>query len=64
MSILARQREKSPSLGYARDFLDALDSLGPLLIAQPRLKIITNAGGLNTAGDGPSHTRDPSKAWT
>jgi hypothetical protein len=47
MSILARQREKDPSLGYAGDFLDVLKSLIPALKSQPRLKIITNAGGVN-----------------
>ncbi len=47
MSILARQRAKSSSLGYARDFLDTLHSIGPFLKANPQLKIVTNAGGLN-----------------
>jgi len=47
MSILARQREKDPSAGYATDFIDVLKSLVPALQAQPNLKIITNAGGVN-----------------
>ena len=47
MSILARQRERDPSLGYAADFLDVLKSLMPALKNQPQLKIITNAGGVN-----------------
>ena len=47
MSILARQRQKDPAAGYARDFLDVLRSLVPALIAQPQLKIVTNAGGVN-----------------
>ena len=47
MSILARQREKDPSLGYAADFLDVLKSLTPALKKQPQLKIVTNAGGVN-----------------
>lgn len=47
MSILARQREKNPAAGYAADFLDVLKSLIPALKAQPQLKIVTNAGGVN-----------------
>jgi hypothetical protein len=49
MSILARQREKDPAAGYAGDFLDVLKSLIPALKAQPQLKIVTNAGGVNPA---------------
>jgi hypothetical protein len=47
MSILARQREKDPSAGYAADFIDVLKSLVPALQVQPNLKIVTNAGGVN-----------------
>src|SRR5262249_35342683 len=47
MSILARQREKDPTKGYAGDFIDVLNSLIPALKSQPKLKIITNAGGMN-----------------
>ncbi len=47
MSILARQREKNPRLGYAEDFLTVLVSLAPALTRQPRLRIVTNAGGVN-----------------
>ncbi|MEX2141620.1 MAG: acyclic terpene utilization AtuA family protein [Pirellulales bacterium] len=47
MSILARQREKNPRLGYAEDFLTVLVSLVPALTRQPRLRIVTNAGGVN-----------------
>src|SRR3954470_1759448 len=48
MSILARQREKDPNAGYAEDFLDVLRSLLPALKQQPQLKIIANAGGMNS----------------
>lgn len=48
MSILARAREKDPQAGYAGDFITVLESLVPALRSQPRLKIITNAGGVNT----------------
>ena len=47
MSILARIREKNPQAGYAADFLTVLESLTPALSAQPQLKIVTNAGGMN-----------------
>jgi hypothetical protein len=47
MSILALLRNRDPKAGYATDFIDVLSRLGPILQAQPHLKIITNAGGLN-----------------
>ncbi|HEX4130834.1 MAG TPA: acyclic terpene utilization AtuA family protein [Pirellulales bacterium] len=47
LSILARNREKNPSTGYAEDFLTVLASLVPVLKAQPQLKIVTNGGGMN-----------------
>src|SRR5688572_15759419 len=47
MSILARQREKNPRLGYAEDFLTVLVSLLPALARQEHLRIVTNAGGVN-----------------
>jgi hypothetical protein len=50
MSILALQKQRDPSAGYAADFLDVLERLAPLLNNQPNLKIITNAGGMNPQG--------------
>ena len=47
MSILALLRQRDPQAGYAHDFLDVLDRLGPTLGSQPGLKIVTNAGGMN-----------------
>ncbi len=49
MSILALQKQRDPQAGYAHDFLDVLARLCPILHRQPRLKIITNAGGMNPA---------------
>src|SRR6202171_695369 len=49
MSILALQKQRAPQAGFAGDFLDVLERLGPILQAQPGLKIITNAGGMNPA---------------
>ena len=47
MSILARQKQRDAEAGYAGDFLDVLQRLTPTLRQQPKLKIITNAGGMN-----------------
>jgi Acyclic terpene utilisation family protein AtuA len=47
LSILARVREKDPAAGYAADFITVLASLCPALARQPKLRIVTNAGGLN-----------------
>src|SRR5262249_12629688 len=47
MSILALQKQRDAGAGFATDFLDVLDRLTPTLRAQPRLKIVTNAGGMN-----------------
>jgi hypothetical protein len=47
MSILALQKARNPDAGYAHDFLDVLERLGPTLKAQPNLKVVTNAGGMN-----------------
>lgn len=48
MSILAVQKAKNPKSGYATDFIDVLGRLAPVLAQQPRLKVITNAGGMNS----------------
>jgi hypothetical protein len=47
MSILALLRQRDPQAGYAHDFLDVLDRLGPALSVQPNLKVVTNAGGMS-----------------
>ncbi len=47
MSILALQKQKDPQTGYAGDFLDVLARLVPVWKTQPKLKIVTNAGGMN-----------------
>lgn len=50
MSILAVQRQKDPTAGFASDFLDVLGRLTPVLRDQPQLKVVTNAGGMNPHG--------------
>jgi hypothetical protein len=47
MSILAVQRQKDPTAGYATDFPDVL---ARVLAVQPTLKVVTNAGGMNPHG--------------
>ncbi len=47
LSILALQRDRDPSLGYARDFLDVVRSLVPYWREGGRCRLVTNAGGLN-----------------
>jgi hypothetical protein len=50
MSILALQKQRDQSAGYASDFIDVLGRLGPILKQQPQLRVITNAGGMNPDG--------------
>jgi hypothetical protein len=50
MSILALQKQRNPEAGFAGDFLDVLERLVPLWQKQPKLKVITNAGGMNPHG--------------
>src|SRR5437764_12560648 len=47
MSILAVQKQRDPQAGFATDFVDVLGRLAPHLLAQPKLQIVTNAGGMN-----------------
>ncbi len=46
LSILAHQRSRNPQAGFVTDFPTALESLTPALATQPKLKIVTNAGGM------------------
>lgn len=50
MSILAIQREKDSAAGYARDFIDVIQSLISHWQKGLKFKVITNAGGLNPRG--------------
>ncbi len=47
MSILARARAKDPKLGYATDFVTAVVTPHLERLADRRVKIVSNAGGLN-----------------
>jgi len=46
MSILQKQKERDPSMGYARDFVGAIESVMPA-VAERGVKVIANAGGVN-----------------
>jgi hypothetical protein len=50
MSILAMQRERDPSAGYAREFVEVVRSLVPYWASGGRCRLIANAGGLNLQG--------------
>ncbi|MFL5610598.1 MAG: acyclic terpene utilization AtuA family protein [Gemmatimonadaceae bacterium] len=46
MSILQKQKERDPSLGYARDFVGAMEGVLPAVVERG-VKVIANAGGVN-----------------
>jgi hypothetical protein len=46
MSILQKQKERDSNMGYARDFIGAIDSVLPA-IASRGVRVIANAGGVN-----------------
>jgi hypothetical protein len=46
MSILQKQKERDPSMGYARDFVGAIESVLPG-ITERGVRVIANAGGVN-----------------
>jgi acyclic terpene utilization AtuA family protein len=46
MSILQKQKERDPKMGYARDFVGAMESVMDA-VAERGVKVIANAGGVN-----------------
>jgi hypothetical protein len=46
MSILQKQKERDQSLGYARDFVSAMESILPAVTGKG-VKVVANAGGVN-----------------
>jgi hypothetical protein len=46
MSILQKQKERDPKLGYARDFVGAMESVLPAVVDRG-VRVIANAGGVN-----------------
>ncbi len=47
LSIMAVQKSKDETVGFAKDFLDVIDSLTPHWKGGSKVKVVTNAGGLN-----------------
>jgi hypothetical protein len=47
LAILSHLRLKDPRAGYVGDFPELLERLVPILQQQDRLRVVTNAGGLN-----------------
>ena len=46
MSILQKQKERDGSMGYARDFVGAIESVLPAIVDRG-VRVIANAGGVN-----------------
>jgi hypothetical protein len=46
MSILQKQKERDPRMGYARDFVGAMASVLPAVVARG-VRVVANAGGVN-----------------
>jgi Acyclic terpene utilisation family protein AtuA len=46
MSILQKQKERDPNMGYARDFVGAMDSILPTIVER-NIRVVANAGGVN-----------------
>ncbi|HEY9514951.1 MAG TPA: acyclic terpene utilization AtuA family protein, partial [Gemmatimonadaceae bacterium] len=46
MSILQKQKERDPQMGYARDFIGAMQSVFPA-VAGRGVRVVANAGGVN-----------------
>lgn len=49
MSILQKQKERDPTLGYARDFVGAIETVLPAVLDRG-VKVVANAGGVNPRG--------------
>lgn len=47
LSIMAVQQEKDPEAGFAKDFIEVFRSLIPFWKKGSKVKVVTNAGGLN-----------------
>jgi len=46
MSILQKQKARDPQMGYARDFVGAIESVLPAIVERG-VRVIANAGGVN-----------------
>jgi hypothetical protein len=50
LSILAHQKSRDPNAGFVADVVPVISSLVPAIQSQPRLRIVTNGGGMNPDG--------------
>ncbi len=46
MSILQKQKKKDPNLGYARDLVNLMERILPIIVEKD-IKVVTNGGGVN-----------------
>ena len=46
MSILQKQKERDPAMGYARDFIGAMEAVLPAVVERG-VRVVANAGGVN-----------------
>lgn len=46
MSILQKQKKKDPNLGYARDLVNLMERILPVIV-EKNIKVVTNGGGVN-----------------
>lgn len=49
MSILHKQKNRNPELGYAKDLVSITDEILPICV-EKKIKIVTNGGGVNPEG--------------
>ena len=49
MSILQKQKNKNPELGYAKDIPPLMERILPICV-EKNIKVITNGGGVNPEG--------------
>src|SRR6266851_710222 len=49
MSLLNKQRQRDPNVGYAADFVHLMKRILPLCVERG-VKVVANAGGLNPEG--------------
>lgn len=49
MSIVQKQRQRNPNMGYARDFVDLMREILPDIVSK-NIRVTANAGGVNVAG--------------
>ncbi|HLF14911.1 MAG TPA: acyclic terpene utilization AtuA family protein [Bacteroidota bacterium] len=46
MSILQKQKQRNPEMGYARDLVSIIDHILPVIV-EKNIRVVTNGGGVN-----------------